>query len=170
VSEDRCPLCNTRLAAKYFGKVELQQCRSCGGFWIQKKRLGEILDRYMRYIARRHDSETGAGLRVNPYEVESGEHECPVCGRSMKKLNYAYNSNVIVDSCQACAGIWLDSGEIEKIASFLKNSGVSERIKKEFEEIRTIYDHHERREALGLLREMIVWILSFMAGGAGMLR
>jgi Zn-finger nucleic acid-binding protein len=162
VSAKKCPLCKTQLAAKYFRRIEMQHCQSCGGFWMQKNRLGEILRQYMAYIAKRHDHDCGLRERANPYEIESSLLECPGCAGAMTKLNYAYNSNVIVDMCEPCGGVWLDRGEIEKIASFLKNCGMPERIKQEFEEIRTLYDHHDRQEALGLLREMIVWILSFL--------
>lgn len=158
----RCPVCHGELLTKYFGRIELQHCHACGGFRVQRRRLGDILQRYMGFIARRNDEACGLRKRVNPWDVETESLPCPGCARDMRKLNYAYNSNVIVDVCGTCGGVWLDRGEIEKIASFLKNCGMPQRLKQEFDEIRTIYDHHERKEALELLREMIAWILSFL--------
>jgi Zn-finger nucleic acid-binding protein len=150
------------MVVRYFKSIEMQHCASCGGFWVQGNRLGEILEKYMSFIAKRRDRECGLRRRVNPYEVEAQRRACPVCAGRMKKLNYAYNSNVLVDTCGECRGVWLDRGEIEGIASFLKNCGLPERIRQEFEEIKTIYDHHDRQQALELLRDMIIWILSFM--------
>jgi Zn-finger nucleic acid-binding protein len=43
---------------------------------------------------------------------------CPQCTAGMKIINYAYDSNVIIDRCDACDGIWLDEGEIIKLAQF----------------------------------------------------
>lgn len=157
-----CPVCKTALVTKCCGKVEALHCPACGGFWVQKNRIGRILQRYMRYIAKRHDRSLGRRERVNPREVEPGKLECPVCARPMRKLNYAYNSNVIVDTCKSCDGLWFDRGELERTADFFKNCGLPQRIKQEFEEIRTLYDHYDRQEALELLREAIVWILSVL--------
>jgi Zn-finger nucleic acid-binding protein len=161
----KCPVCDMELVTRYFGVVEVRHCQGCGGHWVQRNRLGAVLQRYMRFIAKRRDESCGLRDRVNPWEVEGTPRRCPECARDMRKLNYAYNSNVIVDDCLFCNGTWFDQGEIEKIADFLKNSGMPERLKQEFEEIKTIYDHHERQEALEMLKDVIVWILSFVLGG-----
>jgi Zn-finger nucleic acid-binding protein len=34
----------------------------------------------------------------------------------MRRFNYAYDSNIYLDRCPACDGLWLDGGEIEQIA------------------------------------------------------
>ena len=46
---------------------------------------------------------------------------CPKCMMAMKKVNYAYDSNIIIDRCEKCAGIWTDKGELIAIAKFVKN-------------------------------------------------
>ncbi|HIJ66107.1 MAG TPA: rhomboid family intramembrane serine protease [Candidatus Hydrogenedentes bacterium] len=38
----------------------------------------------------------------------------------MRKFNYAYDSNVILDRCPSCSGIWADGGEIYRLASYNK--------------------------------------------------
>jgi len=38
----------------------------------------------------------------------------------MKKVNYAYDSNIIIDRCTKCEGIWTDQGELKAIAKFIK--------------------------------------------------
>lgn len=162
MNEKGCPTCKTALVRRYCGKVEALHCPKCGGFWIQKNRIGKILQRYMHYIARRHDRSCGRRQRANPRKIDPAKLECPQCARPMAKLNYAYNSNVIVDACDSCGGVWFDRGELERVADFLKNCGLPQRIKQEFEEIRTLYDHYDRQEALDLLKDAVVWILSFV--------
>ncbi len=157
-----CPACCGELQKKYFGKIEMAICAACGGSWLQKDRVTHVLRRYMKHIAERNDRELKQRPRLNPWHVETNPRACPGCARLMTKLNYAYSSNVIVDYCESCGGIWFDRGEIEKIAHFLKNSGLPERLKKEFEDIRIIYDNDELAEALELLKDTIVWILSFI--------
>jgi Zn-finger nucleic acid-binding protein len=136
-----CPVCNSELVAARFTGVEVMHCSQCEGYWVQKKRLGEILDRYMRRLAERHDKKHGQ-KRVNPWKVEKVRLVCPGCGRAMTKLNYAYNSNVLVDRCPACEGTWLDKGEIEKIAEFFKYHGLPDNFWEGLRQIQEIYKKH----------------------------
>lgn len=38
--------------------------------------------------------------------------KCPKCGMALIEIDY---KNIRVDKCSDCAGIWLDSGELEAI-------------------------------------------------------
>jgi len=40
--------------------------------------------------------------------------KCPRCGIKMEKLK---KSNVVIDVCKKCHGMWLDAGEIDKLAN-----------------------------------------------------
>ena len=39
---------------------------------------------------------------------------CPRCATAMKKLK---KGDVVLDVCPACKGLWLDAGEVEKLAA-----------------------------------------------------
>jgi Zn-finger nucleic acid-binding protein len=130
------------LASKRSSGVEIMSCPECEGCWVQKNRLGFILDKYMKKLARYSNGELRRRKRINPMEVERVKRVCPECGRSMAKLNYAYNSNVIVDQCGTCHGIWLDKGEVEKLAEFFKYCGLPENFRKQLAEIKEIYRKH----------------------------
>ena len=41
---------------------------------------------------------------------------CPVCGGTMREVN---RNGVLIDTCTQCRGVWLDRGELEKIASIV---------------------------------------------------
>jgi hypothetical protein len=43
--------------------------------------------------------------------------KCPKCGAAMDDHPYGGGGNVNVDTCEACEAIWLDGGELRKIAS-----------------------------------------------------
>lgn len=45
-----------------------------------------------------------------------------VCPRCNEELNEVAKHGVIIDHCQGCGGIWLDKGEMAKIASQLKQA------------------------------------------------
>ena len=38
---------------------------------------------------------------------------CPICAGKLKNVNY--EADIMVDECPMCKGIWLDTGELEKI-------------------------------------------------------
>jgi len=38
----------------------------------------------------------------------------------MKQFNYAYDSNIFLDRCPDCGGIWADAGEMLQVARHLK--------------------------------------------------
>lgn len=44
---------------------------------------------------------------------------CPVCQGEMKEMN---NNGVLIDTCTRCRGVWLDRGELEKLASVVGGS------------------------------------------------
>ena len=43
---------------------------------------------------------------------------CPKCGTKMKKLK---RNDVVLDVCPNCKGMWLDAGEIDKLAVHKRN-------------------------------------------------
>ena len=43
--------------------------------------------------------------------------KCPRCNVKMEKLK---KENVVIDVCNKCGGMWLDKGEMEKLAKIAK--------------------------------------------------
>jgi len=43
--------------------------------------------------------------------------KCPRCRIKMEKLK---KDNVVIDVCMKCKGMWLDNGEMEKLAKMAK--------------------------------------------------
>ncbi|MBI5389074.1 zf-TFIIB domain-containing protein [Candidatus Woesearchaeota archaeon] len=48
---------------------------------------------------------------------------CPRCNVNMKKLK---RESIIIDVCHKCNGMWLDDGEIEKLAVMARKGGKDE--------------------------------------------
>ena len=44
---------------------------------------------------------------------------CPRCKIDMGKLQ---RKNVVIDVCKKCGGMWVDSGELEKLAEYKEES------------------------------------------------
>jgi Zn-finger nucleic acid-binding protein len=74
---------------------------------------------------------------VNRYNKRKGDYlrgplrnplnyiPCVRCGKVMNRRNFARISGVIIDEC-GVHGIWLDSGELEKIRHFIADGGLEE--------------------------------------------
>ncbi len=45
---------------------------------------------------------------------------CPRCRQYMKKLK---KKNVVIDVCRKCGGMWVDAGELQKLAAHAKKLG-----------------------------------------------
>ena len=47
---------------------------------------------------------------------------CPRCGGSLKESKF---EDVTVDTCEKCAGVWLDAGELERLTQREKGGWLS---------------------------------------------
>ncbi len=110
-----CPKCRqATLAEMQVGDVRtvVDQCRSCGGIWFDRKELEVIMDLAARDL-------------TIPASAEITKRCCP---RDFEKLlTFRYpQTEVMVDMCRRCDGLWLDGGElteIRKIRSQLDEHG-----------------------------------------------
>jgi len=102
--------------------VEIECCESCGGVFLDHGELQKIQDaargkgasyeaptRLQRVYARAERRGPG----VDPEETE--EIRCPACGGEMASRNWGFGSEVTVDTCIECRGVWLDEGELEAL-------------------------------------------------------
>lgn len=111
-----CPLCPiaspVKLANAMLEAVPMLYCRQCHGMLIAMEDLETLLsalrahrDRPAAYVEPRSAADAGRSLH------------CPRCGAAMDDHPYGGGGNVNVDSCESCESIWLDRGELRKIAS-----------------------------------------------------
>jgi Zn-finger nucleic acid-binding protein len=106
----RCPKCGSLLQAQQIGEVEVDQCTSCHGIWLDLGELPLLLDRPA--VPR------GNG-RVAPVIWDTVSGSCPRCGGEghMTRITSLKRPDVVMDSCPVCYGIWLDGGELSKLAA-----------------------------------------------------
>lgn len=117
-----CPVCSTRLRQVKAGNLDVDVCTNCSGIWFDS---GE-LQVFLRELVKREDITPERTRLFTPREVatidrsEPDGRVCPKCGLEMKTFNYSYDSNVFVDKCPECEGIWTDRGEVKRLAAYLK--------------------------------------------------
>lgn len=96
---------------------EVQLCGTCEGAWLRKESLRELARLPRQQL---ENSPLAATLVADhPDILLQPRLKCPVCFHEMLRYQYAGDSRVIVDSCQA-HGMWLDDGELGTILDFLK--------------------------------------------------
>lgn len=112
-----CSYCEIKLEYLNINNIIIDICPTCQGIFLDKGELQKILENkeecdgnLLKFI------ETGC---IKEEKLWQNEIECPKCHQFMQKFPYAGSSDIIIDSCRNGCGIWLDKGEIFKIADYL---------------------------------------------------
>ena len=111
-----CPKCNQQLTQIKINGAEVNRCDSCGGIWFDKDELKLIRDERDKNLSwldfdlwNNKDNLSASGKSIN----------CPRDGKPLFKVKCG-NTDVTVDVCLECRGIWLDKNELDKIILELK--------------------------------------------------
>jgi Zn-finger nucleic acid-binding protein len=128
-----CPECDEPLSPVRVGSVTLDECRRCGGLWVDTGSFQRIC------------AETEAQTVVleasfeKPREpLDPGRPQrywpCPECRRLMNRQNFARVSGVLVDVCRG-HGVWFDEGELRRIVEFIRGGGMARSREREREDL-----------------------------------
>lgn len=104
-----CPKCQNPLRTTSFNGIEVERCVNCQGVWLD---LGE-LPALRQWKNGRFGEAMGETAVYNTLSAP-----CPRCGGlgHMTRLHDLYRPEVVLDTCPVCYGIWLDGGELDKLA------------------------------------------------------
>jgi len=113
-----CPDCAKELIPKDYKDIEIHECPNCRGKWFERGQLESAKD---------NENENISWLDFDPFGKDAEElstqsegKQCPKCSKNMSSLRYS-KSNIIIDKCLYCEGVWLDSGEFPKIIKYIEN-------------------------------------------------
>jgi Zn-finger nucleic acid-binding protein len=171
-----CPRCSVTGDGRHAAGLDatdeadfrLHECARCGGIFVPKDALAEILCR--AEIGGAVD-EPRLAPRANHLE-EVRYLPCPLCHGSMNRVNFGRVSGVIVDVCKI-HGTWFDAGELTRVVAFAASGGLEktrerekterEVARKESREIHGAFVAMEARQEmesrLGLWRDLLQAIL-----------
>ena len=107
-----CPLCRTPMNAVKISGVEIDFCRQgCKGLWFDNYELIKL-----------DEVHEGSGDELQEIlsaqlvdDTRSHKLTCPRCDIPLKRRKYRAGSDVEIDTCYGCNGIFLDSGELAVI-------------------------------------------------------
>lgn len=124
-----CPNCKKETLKKIrFHKSEVDRCSQCHGIWFDQDELRKSKDEKDQYLKWLDIDLWREGKK---FQVSSSGKICPLCKKALYEVRYG-ESNIKVDTCNSCKGVWLDKGEFKKIIDYLKNVIDTETLTKYF--------------------------------------
>ncbi len=111
-----CPDDGTALQPQAHCGLTLDACPRCAGVYFDEGEISALQQKGSDALNEVEDACVPGGLtRVDtPYPKR-----CPGCGKSMWAYAYRYSSDIRLDGCEACGGVWVQDGELAKIAAHL---------------------------------------------------
>ena len=121
----QCPVDSEELKKTiYEAQIEVDQCPSCSGMWLDYGELESIQD--SRETDYAEELQNIPNYFDKSYQFALAKNEdmlyCPHCGNEMEKREYSYCSLIMIDVCPACRGVWLHKGEIKELEIFFERS------------------------------------------------
>jgi Zn-finger nucleic acid-binding protein len=151
LAKRNCPRCNIQLECVNIGDVNLRECASCAGLWVDVSSFEKICaDR------EQQSAVLGAATPITPdaKRFDSGNSvkyvPCPECNQLMNRVNFARCSGVVVDVCKG-HGTWFDRDEMQQIVEFIRSGGLEASRTKEKQQLSAEWQKL-RREQLAASR------------------
>lgn len=109
----KCPACGNELSELKLGSFSVDVCDGgCGGVFFDQLEIKKVDEPHETL------GQKILAVKKNPKVVvdHSKRRICPNCGDIiMMRHFFSIKRDVEIDECPACAGIWLDAGELEAI-------------------------------------------------------
>lgn len=121
----KCPVDQAELdEEKYESDIVIDRCPDCRGVWLDHRELEGIQESLERdysselqqvpdHVARAYQMARAEAAPTRP---------CPECGIELDRKEYGYCSQILIDACRQCRGVWLDRGELEALEVFFERA------------------------------------------------
>jgi Zn-finger nucleic acid-binding protein len=119
----RCPNCKGILCRIDYEGIPVCTCPDCQGEFVDYSRLRRIGGK-QEVQFEKTEAKRLKHIKTGP-EIEK-QRICPRCGNLMAKGIYR-TTDVIIDYCKSCRGVWLDDQELEKIQVLDEHREASQR-------------------------------------------
>jgi Zn-finger nucleic acid-binding protein len=96
-----------------FRNIHLDDCPQCGGIWFDDGELKKVQSMGDELCLQSLEDKAHPNKSVINQEREA--KMCPVCNERLTPYKYMYSSDVILDECDNCYGVWVQDGELEKM-------------------------------------------------------
>ncbi len=127
----RCPNCKSdSLREITFHKTKVQRCEKCQGIWFNRDELSNAVsqdDKFLEWL------DIDLWKNKEGFKASFSEKKCPICDKNLYQVDYN-NSDIRVDICNTCHGVWLEKGEFKRIIHYLENKIDSETLGEYFKD------------------------------------
>lgn len=104
-----CPKCETEaLAPARVRGVEVDRCHRCQGIWFDADELSRLLAEEASVL-----KPLASGSPDPAANARAGK--CPRDHTRLLRVASARQRTVILETCPACRGLWLDGGELAQL-------------------------------------------------------
>lgn len=98
------------------GEMEIDVCPACRGIWFDAEELMKAVKLDEAELAKMGDSAPTEPAGDQGWSQEPAF--CPRCSVALRQHRLVHDLAIMVDSCPAGHGVWLDKGEFPAIRSF----------------------------------------------------
>ena len=122
----KCPKCEVPTKPVEMKSITVDRCPRCGGMWFEQDELRLLKNKEHHGEYRWVDVD----LWKDPEKLKVMKEsyaDCPKDRTPMATIRYG-DSDVAVEACPKCFGIWLDVGEYDKIIGHLDRKVESETV------------------------------------------
>lgn len=99
------------------GLPHTQICPKCEGVWVDKGKLGALLEKTAEQL---QNSPLAPTLVADTAEVPRADLlKCPVCSSQLTRYQYCADSGITLDRCVQ-HGIWFDDGELARAVDYIQ--------------------------------------------------
>jgi len=124
-----CPACGSWLDAQNEQGIRVDVCPKCSGIWFDRDEIRQYVEQMSEDPNTKSAELRTKAIKVVRHSQITQEHRvCPHDGSELTTFNYAYNSNVFLDRCERCMGIWVDAEELPKLATYIRGNPVLDRL------------------------------------------
>ena len=107
----KCPKCHSDLIPTIRHKIQVNQCPSCKGMWLDNQELEQLEDEVFDF------GEHAKGTLVFSSTLTTAK--CPECSALLKRFRYRFY-DLEMEFCEHQHGYWLDDDEDTRVLELMK--------------------------------------------------
>ncbi|KPK78829.1 MAG: hypothetical protein AMJ89_00110 [candidate division Zixibacteria bacterium SM23_73] len=152
----KCPICKIELKKSTLANTAIDYCPVCLGVWFEKDELRQAKDEKDKDLIW---LDIDLWKDKDKFKVLKGEFLCPFCQVPLYEIYYG-DSDIKIEACNVCNGVWLDRGEFRQIVKFLKEKAKYEILENYFSNL--VKETFEIFRGPESLREEILDLLAIL--------
>jgi Zn-finger nucleic acid-binding protein len=138
----RCSACFGLMHEVQIGDTGLMECEKCHAMWVDTATFEHICsDRGTQTAVL---GQYGTPPSPSAAAADVKYRRCVACGKMMNRLNFGRVSGTVVDLCKG-HGVFLDSGELHQIVTFIQSGGLDRARQRQIEDLK---EEEDRLRAL----------------------